>query len=235
MQSVKTLEAIRNPVCGWRYIASATDFLKIPNSPIAYWLSDALAKVYEQACTIADVAQAKVGLQTGENERFLRFWHEVDFHTICFGAHSRQKALEKRGKWFPHSKGGSFRRWYGNNEYVVNWYNDGEEVRKYGTEDGGRQKSYPRNMDSYFKAGITWSDLTVSSFAGRYVPPGHIFDTTGPTMFVHDSQLLMPMLGYINSKVFQQFLDISLQGMHYSNGVIAKMPCDIQVSAKRRC
>lgn len=109
------------------------------------------------------------------------------------------------------------RRWYGNNEYIINWKNDGSEIR-------GFKKAVVRNPDYYFKAGITWSDLTISWFTARYVPNGFTFDSAGPTYFLDDASRLNYFCGYFNSWVFQELLNISCQGMHYSNGVIAELP-----------
>ncbi|ETR69139.1 MAG: hypothetical protein OMM_09857 [Candidatus Magnetoglobus multicellularis str. Araruama] len=127
-------------------------------------------------------------------------------------------------KWTPHQKGGSFRRWYGNNEYVVNWQNDGQEMREFGTENGGKPKSRVQNREFYFQPGVTRSDLTVAKFAGRVFKNGFTFDITGPSLFPIYFENQIKIAAYVNCIIFQQFLNVSLAGMHYSNGVIAKMP-----------
>ena len=219
-QPIKTLEAIKNPHCGWFYKAVQSNFKKLPGSPIGYWLKDKYFDIFNKSSEVGDFANAKQGLATADNDRFLRRWHEVEL--------SKSNLIDSQNKikWIKHNKGGSFRRWYGNNEWVVNWENNGEEIRIFGTENGGRARSRVQNSNFYFKEGLTWSDLTSSLFASRYVEDGYIFDITGPSLFSKKSQIdNYFFLGYTNSSVFQEFLNVSLQGMHYSNGVIAGMPC----------
>ena len=128
------------------------EFKKIPGSPVAYWVSERMREVFEKGTLLGKLVDAKVGLQTGDNDQFLRRWYEVDHHGKCtFGSKSRDDAAQSGKKWFPYNKGGEFRKWYGNQDYLVNWENDGREIRAFGTENGGRARSALRNTEFYFQ------------------------------------------------------------------------------------
>lgn len=190
------------------YELSSEKFEMIPTNVIAYWLSDNVFNVFESG-RLSDYADACKGLDTGENDRFLRMWYELIDTKITFTS-------DKNRKWFPYNKGGGFRRWYGLNGYLINWENDGY-LLKYDS------KANIRNEVNYFKKGITWSDLSTNKYGGRYTPTGFIFDASGPTMFV-DEEKLQTMLAYVNSKIYQSVLDVVCPGLHYNNGSIAKTP-----------
>jgi type II restriction/modification system DNA methylase subunit YeeA len=224
LQAIKLREAIQNRKCGWFFEANPSDFKKIPNNPIAYWVSEKFRELFCRADCIRDFAHSKQGLATGDNSRFIRSWHEVSIARIGFGFTDRGAAKKSGKKWFPHIKGGPCRRWYGNFDDVVNWENDGEEIRKFGLGDGKRLRSRPQNMDYYFRPCITWSDISSSRFSSRSVPLGFIFSTVGPALFSKDDNPLSGLLGYTNSNVFQAIADVSLQGLHYNNGVIGSAP-----------
>lgn len=205
------------------FTCNQRQFKKITGHIFGYWISNRIFEIYENSDILGKYALPKQGLATADNDRFLREWYEVNYKDISFNITNKKNAISSRLKWFPHNKGGSFRRWYGNNEYLVNWENDGFEIKNF-FDKNGRIKSRPQNTDFYFKPGYTWSDLTSGLFGSRKVNSGFVFDTTGPTMFIQDKSISDYIFGYTNSKVFQQFLDISCQGMHYSNGVIANLP-----------
>jgi type II restriction/modification system DNA methylase subunit YeeA len=169
-QAPKTLEAIKNPNCGWRFQASTADFEKISGSPIAYWVSDKVREIFENGTPLGEIADLVVGLQTGDNGRFLRLWFETDFQKIGLNFDSRVKAQESKLKWFPVNKGGEFRKWYGNNEYIINWENDGQELYSF------QPYSVIRNSDFYFKQSVTWSKIGSSFFAVRYNDRGFIIN-----------------------------------------------------------
>lgn len=130
-QPIKTIEAIKNPNVNYRFTVNSQEFSKIPGFPIAYWVSNKKRKVFEKGKSLDNIAEIKIGLASNDNERFLRFWHETSFGKIGFNFKSRDEAKESRLKWFPYNKGGSFRKWYGNNEYILNWENDGYELRNW--------------------------------------------------------------------------------------------------------
>jgi len=198
-------------------------YYDIPGKPIAYWLSDDLVNIFKKEKSIKDFAFSKQGLITGEDTRFVRLWQEVSFSKIGFEFRNREAAYESKNKWFPYNKGGEFRRWYGNNEYIVNWEKDGVEIRNF-KDDKGKLRSRPQNLEYYFNEGITWSDISTGKIGIRYNREGLIFSSTGPTVFSNNRETVLNLLGYMNSKVFQVILDVSCSGLHYSNGSIGNMP-----------
>ena len=156
------------PVVGNRYAQVSDEYYRdIPGSPIAYWISSKTRDSFLSEESIGTVAPPKQGLATADNERFLRLWHEVDIQKIGFGISSCDEAETSGKKFFPYNKGGAFRRWYGNRDYVVNWENDGYEIKNF-KDDKGKVRSRPQNLQYYFKPAITWSDVTSGSFSGRY-------------------------------------------------------------------
>ncbi len=207
------------------YIAQQENYKKIPDMPISYQLSSSIYSIFEKQQYIGDVASAKQGLGTSDNNSFLRFWTEVNFHNIGFGLSNCEETLDRPEKWFPYIKGGSFRRWYPSKEYVVNYQNNGMAIKS------AVLKKYPylktpdfvvKNTSSYFGEGITWSDVATGKFSARWVEKGYIFADAGPMLFVpHDPFLKM---GYMNTPVFQTFCDLICQGLHYSTGQIPQIP-----------
>ena len=132
---------------------------------------------------VRDVADARQGLATADNGRFVRKWWEVSGDRTAFGSTDREVAVQTRRRWFPYNKGGDWRRWYGNQEHVVNWERDGAEVRAFGTENGGRPRSRAQNTDTYFQPSVSWSDVTSGPPAFRRFPSGFIHDVTGMSIF----------------------------------------------------
>lgn len=223
IQPLKVLEAIVNPNIHYRYSISNKDFTGIPTMPIAYWASLRVREIFRENKLIGEIASAKQGLATADNNRFLRFWYEVQSNNIGFQCADVMEAEKDGSKWFPYNKGGKFRKWYGNQSYVVNWKNNGAEIKSF-TDDKGKVRSRPQNTNYYFKEGITWTDLTSGGFGARYSPQGFIFDTTGPTMFSNSKNNLLLLLGFTNTNVFQLILDLTMTGFHYNNGVLANLP-----------
>lgn len=221
VQAPKTLEAIHNASCDYRYSKSQKKFSEIPSSPIAYWASDTAISAFNNK-NIGMLGQPRVGLQTGENDRFTRQWFEVDLENLKLDATTRLDALESQKKWFPYNKGGEFRKWYGNNNYVVNWKNDGEEIRAF-RDKNGKLRSRPQNMDFYFKKSITWSKISSGSIAFRYKPNGHIFDVAGTSLFL-DEKIMNYICGFCNSKVALQFAKILSPTLNYEVGHISNFP-----------
>jgi hypothetical protein len=223
-KSIDKQVAFLNSSCEEYFEVSIDKIKEIPGYPIAYWVSDSFRRLFTGGSSISKVAFSKQGLATGENARFIRAWYEVSCEKIGFNCANRDEALNSGKKWFPHLKGGDFRRWYGNHEYVVDWSKDGEEIRSFGLDSGKKLRSRPQSMEFYFKPCLTWSDVTTGKFSSRYVPEGYIFSTVGPALFKKTEEGLVGLLGYTNSVVFQRVLDVSLQGLHYNNGVIGNRP-----------
>lgn len=207
--------------------ASAADFSKITGVPIAYWVSANLARQFSSSKILSDVGRPRQGLASTNNGLFYRYWHEVELTKTGFGMKSRGDLIAANLKWFPLNKGGSFRRWAGNNEWVINFENDGKTICDYiDNTPGAKVGSNGRviNREFYFQPGISYSDLTTGGFGARYFGFGYVFDTTGPSIFDESGYGIKRLLAYVNTKFFQAILDTVCTGLHYSNGVLAGLP-----------
>lgn len=199
-QAPKTLEAIRNPNCGWFYTANQKNFEKIPGSSIGYWLSAKALKAFETFPKLSDITETRKGLATSDNERFLRFWQEVGLNKF-----SAPISINKTSKWFPHNKGGEFRRWYGNNSYVIEWSDDGYAIKNF-KDENGKLRSRPQNLGYSFKQAITWSKITSSDFSARFCSGGYLFDDAAAICHSSNRDLLLKLIGFLNCKVSQNLL-----------------------------
>ena len=211
------------------YSAIPSKFLTLPDMQIAYWVSSKVIDLLSSEDCIANYGSALSGLSTSDNERFLRIWEEVAYNNISFNYDSCESTLDGRYKWVPHNKGGSFRRWYGNRDYVVNWRNDGEEIKiaVVNNPTDPDTTSWSRrifNWNKFFKQGISWSDVATGKLACRFIPAGAIFNATGPTFFANDRNNEKYLLALFNSNVFQEFLNLVCPGLHYNTGPISKLP-----------
>ena len=220
-QPIKTLEAIQNPNCGWRFQAKQKDFEKIPGSPIAYWVSDKVREIFEKNKKLGEVGEAKQGLATADNNRFLRLWNEVSFSKIGYNMSNSQEALESKKKWFPFNKGGEFRKWYGNQEYLVNWENDGYEIKNF-YDEKGKLRSRPQNIESYFKESISWSKVSSSNFSMRFYQKGLLFADAGMSYFSNEN--LKYILGLSNSKLINKILSLLSPTLNFEVGHISNIP-----------
>ena len=198
--------------------AKVDNFEKIPGAPVAYWVSESFTNAYKSK-VIAEYGFAKSGLQTGDNNRFLKFWQEVCFSQIAFGMKNKSEYLNSRKKWVPQIKGGEYRKWYGNFDYIVNWENDGMEIRKC---DGCRLNAMG-NDELFFRAGITWSHTTSSVYGARYLPGGSLFNVEAPMLFVN-SEREYYILAFLNSCVAQLYLNAINSTIHYLVGNISALP-----------
>lgn len=222
VQRQKVLKAIDSPKCKYLYYSDQRNFCKIPGSPIAYWAPAALIKDFEKGTPLEKLVDAKQGLATANNKLFLRYWYEVDVNKICFNAHNTEEAVESGKKWFPYNKGGAYRKWYGNYDYVVNWEKNGKEIKNY-TDKNGKLRSRPQNTDYYFKEALTWSDITSGSLSARYRNYGSIHDVTGMSAFKKSCSLSM-ILGLINSKVGDYIFKILNPTIHAQIGNFINLP-----------
>lgn len=216
------LEAIRNPDCGWFYRRDAETFKQIPGTPIAYWASDALLDAFENAKQLSEYGKPRQGLATGENARFVREWWEVDGCKSAYSCGSIQESIESACKWFPYNKGGDFRKWYGNNSAVVNWENDGWEIRNY-KDQNGKLLSRPQNTNCFFSPSITWSKISSGSIAFRFKPAGHVFDVAGTSVF-SDQKSLKYLQGACNSSVIMRVASMLSPTLNFEVGQIASYP-----------
>lgn len=234
VQKVKTLEAIHQHCeCDYFYSTNQSNFKKIPGMPIAYWASKSLIESFEKGRPISDLVEPKVGLQTGDNDRFLRLWWEVDINKIKFDAKTLEDAKNSRKKWFPYNKGGSFRRWYGNYDYIVNWENDGQEIRNF-VDNNGKVRSRPQNTEFYFKESITWSDVTSGAFSMRYRPSGSIFDSTGHSAFTENKSDQLYLLGLLNSPIANYIFNILNPTIHMHIGYVSLFPTIINENIRKK-
>ena len=223
----KLLEAIHNPTCGWFYRADATTFHDIPGSPIAYWASDAIRSAFVNGTPLKSIGSPRVGLQTGENARFVRCWWEPSSSASNYSCASPEKALESGSKWFPYNKGGDYRKWYGNNDYVIDWQDSGRNIREF-------KGSVIRNPDTYFNPSITWSKISSGSIAFRYKPAGHIYDVAGTSIFGNTDQLLY-LQGLANSTVILTIASMLSPTLNFEVGQIATYPVlDASLEIKTR-
>ena len=216
VQAPKALEAIKNPACGWFYRRNADAFKQIPGTPIAYWASDALLDAFKSGKQLSEIGKPRQGLATGENARFVREWWEVSNCQSYFDCSTIADSVESHKKWFPYNKGGDFRKWYGNNECVINWEDDGKAVRSF-------TGSVVRNPDYYFKPSITWSKISSGSIAFRYKPAGHIFDVAGTSVYSDEAQLKY-LQGACNSSVVQLIASMLSPTLNFEVGQIATYP-----------
>ena len=199
------------------------EFKKIPGSPVAYWVSERVRKVFEEGTLLGELVDARVGLQTGDNNQFLRRWHEVDQGKCSYHSESRDAAAQSGKKWFPYNKGGEFRKWYGNQEYLVNWDHDGRAIRAFGTENGGRARSRPQNTEFYFSPSVTWSFVSSSFFGVRYSAAGAVFDVGGSSAFPSECDHLW-VTGFLCSKQVYEFMRVMNPTLNFQVGNVTALP-----------
>lgn len=210
-----------------RYVAEQDNFSKIPGSPVAYWVSVAFLKSFEGK-TIEDYSFAGIGMRTGDNSRFLRHWYEVAKDNMIIGCKSKNEQIVSHCRWVPYNKGGEFRRWYGNNEYVVNWLNDGEEIKE------NTRRTYPElgdnlgwkisNEQYYYKKGITWSGITSSKCSFRVYEEGFIFDSGANGLFTYDEDMRYYIAACLNNTIALYTLGVINPTLNNGAGTIRKIP-----------
>ncbi|URN84940.1 BREX-1 system adenine-specific DNA-methyltransferase PglX [Acetobacterium wieringae] len=197
VQAPKTLEAVKNRNCGYRFSTRQENFEKIPGMPIAYWVSKRIYQIYDSAKILADVTNVKKGLATGDVELFIKYWYEVNIQKV---------SLDKRSNfWYPCHKGGDFRKWYGNFEKIINWNNNGEEIKNF-KDKNGKLLSRPQNLGFMFKKGIAFSKITSAGTSCRVMMGNEMFDDAVQGFFVKDEELYFSILGLLNSKIVKYFL-----------------------------
>ena len=203
-------------------------FNKIPGSPIAYWISDNVRNNFEGNKFIRDVCDLKQGLATGENKKFIRLWHEIDFRHVGIGFTSSESTLNSNFKWFPYNKGGKFRKWYGNNEYVVDWQDCGSNIKKSKLDKLNKGLIEKKNSECwnekyYFKKGITYSLFGFKNFGVRYKDYGFIFDVSGSSIFVQEKYLKY-VLSFLASNVAFLYLSTLAPTVNFQVGNISSLP-----------
>ncbi|MBT2687282.1 BREX-1 system adenine-specific DNA-methyltransferase PglX [Bacillus sp. ISL-47] len=218
----KFFEAKRN------HIKKQEGFKSIPGTPFAYWATDKVREIFETNPKLSDIADPKQGMATADNERFLRLWHETSLDSIAFNCTNADEALVSNKKWFPFNKGGTFRKWYGNQEYVVNWKNNGEEIKEYIIKRypylNGNYEFVVKNESFYFRDGITWTAISSSKLAVRFSPIGFLFSNAGMAVFSNNHDKTIALLGFLNSKISFMFSQQLSSTINFDQGIIARLP-----------
>lgn len=215
-------KAISNHDCGYYFEVSADQFEKIPGSPIAYWAKPVIYKIFSFS-NLSKSAIPRVGCQTSNNDLFLRKWFEVSWVKVQLNVHSETEAIQSNRKWFPYAKGGEYRKWIGNNDYLVNWENNGKEIKEFAIKLYKNSTRTVKNTKFYFQEGVTWSTLSTGPFNARLCGFGFIFDTKGSMCFVSDN-LVYYLLGFLNSSLVNYLLTFLAPTVDYSTGAIGNLP-----------
>lgn len=209
------------------YYQTQDGFSDIPGSPIAYWASKQIRKIFKESKGLGDLVKPRIGMRTGHNNRFLRYWSEIEFTKVGLEKKDAMEAMLSQKKWFPYNKGGNFRKWYGNQDFVVNWENDGQEIKD------NTKLNYPQlgenlgwkisNEKFYFMSSITWSFVGSSNFGIRYSPSGFLFDVGGSSLFPEKKDLVI-LIGMLGSKVTFYFLKFLNPTMNFQVNDINSLP-----------
>ena len=216
------MEALANSSCGWFYRTASNQFESIPGTPVVYWLCNQLIDAFASYPPLESYACPKKGLGTDNKELFMRYWWEPSRTSISFDCKDRAEALASCKRWFPHNKGGSFRWWFGNNDYVVDWSNDGASIKEY-TNDLGQFGARPQNQDHYFKACITWSKISSGRLAFRYKDAGSIFNEVAPALF-SDEETMIKLEAFLNSSVCHEIARAISPTLDFQVGQVATYP-----------
>lgn len=218
-----------------RYTANQSNFSKIPGSPVAYWVSENFIRAFENK-TIADYGFAGIGMRTGDNNRFLRLWYEINRKNLLIGCDSSETQVLSQTRWIPYNKGGEFRRWYGNNDYVVDWYNNGYEIKE------NTIKVYPQlgddlgwkisNEQYYYRKGITWSGITSSKCSYRVYDEGFIFDSGANGLFAYNEDDRLYLSACLNSNIILYTMSVINPTINNGAGTIRKLPVIMDLNKK---
>ena len=208
-----------------RFNASEKEFKKIPGDPLAYWVSPELREIFASAPDFDSILEAREGLTTGKNEDYVRYSFEVNAARVCRNAASREEAVQSGAKWFPYNKGGEKRKWFGNDEFVVDWEDDGRQLQTRLHPSGDRIWAHNFNLDFIFRPSISWSDITTKGLSARLFPSGFIFDATGLSAFNRSETDVRPLCAAIcNSHVGTYISSILNPTMHFKAGDFAEFP-----------
>lgn len=219
-------EAIANPTCGWFYRRSTGAFKSIPGTPIAYWASEKQRAAFESLSALSTYAYGCNGMTTGENAKFLRIWHEVSISRIGFETQDVSETRGKAFRWFPYNKGGEFRKWYGNRDYVINWEDNGRDIR-----DNGHL--VPRSMNYMFRRGVSRSKISSGKIAFRVEDPGRMFDVAGLCLFPLKEEInLAALAAFGNATVASSFLEFLSPTLNFEVGDVSSIPISEEVYSK---
>ncbi len=217
--------AANNPACGYMFKTRIVDFHKIPGNPLAYWVPNSLRDVFASHPSFDSVLEAREGLTTGKNDDYVRFSFEVSTSKVYRHAADRQEAVESQCKWFPYNKGGEKRKWYGNDDFILYWENDGEMLQTRKHPSGDRIWAHNFNLDFIFRPSISWSDITTKGLSARLFPEGYLFDATGLSAFNRKADDWRPYVAAIcNSKVGTFVSTLLNPTLHFKSGDFSEMP-----------
>lgn len=198
-----------------------SNFEKIPGCPIGYWAPPNILRIFTSNLALSAVCSPTQGLATADNARFLRLWFEVSRSRIGFGFENAASAARSGLKWFPCNKGGGFRKWYGNQDYIINWENDGYEIKNF-YDEKGKQRSVIRNPKYYYLEAISWSSVSSNiGIAFRYYPKGFIFDHAACNIYTKN---IVETLGYVNTKLISIFSNIINPTINLFSGSVGNIP-----------
>ena len=223
LQPIKVLEALNTESCDYKFHTSMNKFKKIPGNTIAFWASENFVNLFLNIKKLEEYALPKSGISTGDNNKFLRHWQEVEISNVRFDCKSMEDSENYSEKWFPYNKGGAYRKWYGNNELVINWKDNGKEVRDF-------NGSTIRNSNYHFLRSLTWSTLSSSNISFRYNDGGFLFDSKGANCIIKDNKYIYYFLGLLNSKIVDKILDFISPTLDFNPGPISKLPIIIDDS-----
>ena len=223
VQKSKVLEALANPEISYFYESDQKNFYAFPSRTIAFWATQEYLDAFKKGKTIGETYKTITGSSTGENAKFLRMWYEVSASKIGFGLTRQYDGYGY--KWIPCNKGGSYRKWYGNQDYVINWENDGEELKAFATykNNGKHWSRFLKSLDCFYHSGITWSKITSAAFSARYMPDGFIMESAANAIMPsNDDQLYI--LGLMNSTIVQNILKMLNPTINMQTGDITSVP-----------
>ncbi|OFQ22232.1 restriction endonuclease subunit M [Actinomyces sp. HMSC062G12] len=217
-------EAAANNDHAVRFETSVATLAVIPGRPIVYWASQQMLNAFAAGTPLGEIAPAKQGLATADNERFLRQWFEVSADRSYMRARDREDARASGARWFPHNKGGEFRKWWGNQDYVVNWENDGSSIQSLTHPETGKQRSRPQNIDCYFRPCISWARVSSGDPSFRLFDSSSIFNDKGAAVFLHSDQQTFRMLGYLNSSTTLKLESTIAPTVMFEVGQVKNLP-----------
>lgn len=224
VQKQKVLEALADENCKYFFETSEDNFSKIPGSPVAYWVSEALINDFLVGEELKKCGDTRQGMATSDNNRFLRRWSEVSNTKLGMDCANAEEAQRIKKKWYPYNKGGDYRKWYGNADFVINYENDGYEVKQYAASLYNSVTRTIKSISEYFKPCLSWSKISSGSIAFRYFPNGFIFDVAGCCIFYKSDTVMNYHFGFINSCVAKSILSMISPTLNYEAGHIASLP-----------
>jgi hypothetical protein len=217
-----------------RFSISNADFKKIPGSPVAYWTNDRTREIFAESEPVGEHVDSKQGLATADNNRFLRRWHEVSLNSVGFGMQSSQEAELSQLRWFPLNKGGTFRRWYGNHEFIVNWMENGKEIKQHVNHRypylKGNINYVIKDQGRFFQHSVSWSNVTSSVSAFRYYPPGFIYGDTGHSAFFKNTRDRNRLIAFCNNKFCAEVSSILSPTLQFHIGYFDQLPWPAKLS-----